>query len=165
MNASRSLFLCALSLALAGCSTLFKDAVTPPEGSSITQTYTGKGHLQFQCAVDKQGYYWRFIAPDIDILDATGQLFAKQGADFAFFATDGSSLKSKISSSQESSSRIRDVLFETTPRGKQDGVLSSIHWVKRTEARGGVPPVEACSRKTLGNSWREPFSAKFSFYR
>ncbi len=165
MTVPRRVFLCALSLALTGCSTLFKDAVTPPEGASFAQTYTGKGHLQFQCAVDKHGYYWRFVAPDIDILDATGRLFVKQGADFAFFSADGSSLKSKITSSQESSSRVRDVLFETTPRGKQDGVLSRIHWVKRTEARGGVPPTERCSRKTLGNFVREPFSAKFSFYR
>ena len=165
MNVSRSLFICALSFALAGCSTLFKDAITPPDGASLSQTYTGTGHLQFQCAVDKHGYYWRFIAPEIEIRDATGLLFAKQVADFNFLATDGSSLKSKITSSQESSSRVRDVLFETTPRGKQNGVLSRIHWVKRTEGRGGIPDAGSCSRRTLGNFVREPFSAKFSFYR
>lgn len=164
MNLSRSLFLCGLSIALAGCSTLFKDAVTPPDGASLSQTYTGTGHLQFQCVVDKQGYYWRFIAPEIEIRDAAGLLFAKQVADFNFLAADGSSLKSKIASSQKSSSRIHDVLFETTPRGTQDGALSNIHWVKRTEARGGVP-LSACNRKTLGSFVREPFSAKFSFYR
>lgn len=164
MNLSRSLFLCGLSIALAGCSTLFKDAVTPSDGSSLSQTYTGTGYLQFQCAVDKQGYYWRFIAPEIEIRDTAGQLFAKQVADFNFLAADGSSLKSKITSSQKSSSRIHDVLFETTPRGTQNGVLSDVRWVKRTDARGGVPP-GACNRKTLGNFVREPFSAKFSFYR
>ncbi len=164
MNLSRSLFLCGLSLALAGCSTIFKDAVTPPDDASFSQTYTGTGYLQFQCTVDKHGYYWRFIAPEIEIRDASGQLFAKQVADFTFLAADGSSLKSKISSSQESSSRVRDVLFETTPRGTQNGVLSHIRWVKRTEAHGGVPP-DKCNRRTLGNFVREPFSAKFSFYR
>ncbi len=165
MNVSRSFLLCVLSLTLAGCSALFKDAVTPPEGASHSQTYSGTGYLQFQCAVDKHGYYWRFVAPEIEIRDAAGRLFAKQGADFTFLAADGSSLKSKITSSQESSTRVRDVLFETTPRGKQNGVLSRIHWVKRTEGRGGVPDAGSCSRRTLGNFVREPFSAKFSFYR
>ena len=164
MLISRYSFVCALSLTLAGCSTIFTDPVSPPEGSSLSQTYTGTGYQQFQCAIDKQGYYWRFVAPEIEIRDTTGNLFAKQGADFTFRASDGSSLKAKISASKDGSSRIKDVLFETTPRGNPTGVLSRFHWVKRTEARGGIP-VEPSRRGTLGNFVRAPFSAKYSFYR
>ncbi len=164
MTVSRSFLLCVLSLTLAGCSTFFKDAVTPPDGASYSQTYIGTGYQQFQCNVDKKGYYWRFIAPEIEIRDTSGRLFARQGADFTFRASDGSSLKAKITASKESDARIRDVLFETTPRGNLKGALSRFHWVKRTEARGGVPQ-ETCRRGNLGNFVRAPFSAKYSFYR
>ena len=90
------LFACA-ALVLSGCSTWLVDPVSPPDDSSLCATYVGSGNQQFQCVADKRGYYWRFVAPEVLIRDASGNVFAKQGADFTFRAADGSYLKATIS--------------------------------------------------------------------
>ena len=111
------LFACA-ALVLSGCSTWLVDPVSPPDDSSLHATYVGSGNQQFQCVADKRGYYWRFVAPEVLIRDASGNVFAKQGADFTFRAADGSYLKATISAADTSgsNSRMKNVLFEVTPR-------------------------------------------------
>ena len=155
-----------VSIALAGCSSFLTDPVAPPQDVSLSFSYVGTGYQQFQCTADSKGYYWRFIAPEVEIRDATGKIFAWQSADFTFGAPDGSSLKAKINASSSSSShaKMKDVLFEGTPRGNLKGTLSNFKWVKRTEARGGIPTT-GCYRGNLGTFLKVPFSANYAFYK
>ena len=165
MMRNRGLFLACMALVLIGCSSWLVDPVAPPYAASLRVTYTGSGYQQFQCVVDKRGYYWRFVAPEVEILDASGRLFARQGADFTFRAADGSFLKATISAADTSgsNSRMKDVLFEVTARGNPIGVLSRFRYVKRTAAVGGIPP-SPCRRNSLGTFLKVPFHATYAFY-
>ena len=159
------LFACAAHV-LSGCSTWLVDPDSPPDDSSQHATYVGSGIQQFQCVADKRGYYWRFVAPEVLIRDASGNVFAKQGADFTFRAADGSYLKATISAADTSgsNSRMKNVLFEVTPRGNPAGTLSQFRWVKRTDATGGIPTIP-CRRNTLGTFLKVPFHATYAFFR
>ena len=166
MSLRRISLISLVSITLAGCSSMLSDPVAPPQDVSMSFSYVGTGYQQFQCTADSKGYYWRFIAPEVEIRDAAGRLFARQGADFTFSAPDGSSLKAKINASSTAGprSQMKDVLFEGTPRGNLKGKLSSFTWVKRTDARGGIPTT-ACHKGNLGTFLKVPFSANYAFYK
>lgn len=166
----------AVSLALAGCSTpgtrgggtasgiVELDALTPARGKEFMALH-GTGVQIFQCVTDKQGRYWKFIAPRADLLDAHGSKAVSQGADFTFTDADGSVLTSKIVDYDKHASRhnLRNVLFETKPHHKK-GRLTGVRWVKRTQGRGGIP-TQACTPQQLGLMIEVPFSAHYTFYR
>lgn len=157
---------CLGSVALAGCSSLLFNPVSAPKQASLSASFEGSGFQQFQCAVDQNGFYWRFIAPDVQIKDVNGHLYAKQGPDFAFTAADGSALRAKITASETSgsNSRMKDVLFEVSSQGNPTGKLSEFRWVKRTNATGGIP-FASCRKENLGIFLKVPFRATYEFYK
>ena len=133
----------------------------------------GQGVQKFQCSSDKAGYWWRFIAPEAILVNKNGRKICTQGADFNFTAPDNSKLASKIISSAPGKTKhdLKDVLFAVKTAGRvKKGTLTSYRWVKRDEARGGIPrngmvPAETCNRTTLGNLLAVPFSARYTFYK
>ncbi len=155
---------------LTGCS-VFQTApgpVDPKEPAAQADLIlTGTGVQKFQCASDKDGYWWRFIAPEVVLTNKAGRRIASQGADFNFTAPDKSKLASKIvnSSAGRTQNDLKDVLFAVTPAGKvKKGTLTPYRWVKRDEARGGIPAT-ACNRSTLGNLLTVRFTARYTFYK
>lgn len=163
----RPLFLLCLPFGLAGCAALesLMNPLTPSDGASAAFVLSGQGVQLFQCTSDAAGRYWRFIAPDTRLTDAQGRLVARQGSDGSFFAEDNSALSAKIVRyAQDSPAEdLRDLLYQTSPRGKQ-GVLSDIVYVKRSNGKGGVP-LTRCSPSQLGSTLKVPFTATYTFYR
>ncbi len=157
---------------LAGCS-VFQTAPSPVDPKDVSAqadlVLTGTGVQKFQCASDKKGYWWRFIAPEAILTDKSGRKIAYQGADFNFTAPDKSKLSSKIvsASAGKTPNDLKDVLFAVTPAGKvKKGTLTSYRWVKRDNAAGGMPTdASPCSRKTLGNLLTVRFTARYTFYK
>ncbi len=161
-----------VAVLLSGCS-VFQTTPGPvdPKDSSAQAdlVLTGTGVQKFQCASDKDGYWWRFIAPEVVLTDKAGRKIAYQGADFNFTAPDKSKLAAKIASSSAGKTKndLKDVLFAVTPAGKvKKGTLTPYRWVKRDNAAGGMPTDAAsCSRKTLGNLLVVRFTARYTFYK
>ena len=138
----RRLFL-AVTLLLTGCAGFnpFGPGPVDPEDATAKPdlVLTGAGVLKFQCSADKDGYWWRFIAPEVVLMNPAGRKIATQGADFNFTAPDKSKLSSKIVSSApgKTDADLKDVLFRVTPAGKiKTGTLTPYRWVKRDEAKG-----------------------------
>lgn len=169
MRIRTCLFIASASCALlSGCAdmlTLFNDSTSAPKEARFVMELTGQGYQQFQCTRDRVGYYWRFVTPNVKLIDSHGQLVATQGADFAFVGVDGSLLRAKIVSSEATNthSRLKNILFEVFPHGKKRGKLSSFHWVRRTSAKGGIPQ-SVCSSSRLSEVIKVPFSATYAFY-
>lgn len=167
----RTLAAAPLLALLAGCGSLLTPSgptdPMAPEGGVLMSTLTAAGTQQFQCAADKQGRWWKFIAPDVELRDAAGHVVAHQGADFIFRASDGSVASAKIvkwDKHPKSAENLRDVLFQTTARGKKSGLMTGVRWVSRTEGKGGQP-LAACSPSQLGSTMKIPFTATYRFYR
>lgn len=158
------------ALLLTGCAGLNPFGPGPVDPQDTTAkpglTLTGTGVQKFQCSSDKDGYWWRFIAPEVVLTDKTGRRIATQGADFNFTAPDKSKLASKIVSSApgKTDADLKDVLFKVTPAGKvKTGTLTPYRWVKRDKAAGGIPTA-ACNRNSLGNMLVVHFTARYTFY-
>lgn len=136
----------------------------PPNAELILEA-KGEGYQEFQCSADKRGYFWRFVAPFAEI-KVDGELYATQGADFAFVAPDGAHLKSKIVSVEKTSTnnRLKDILFSVMAHGAVTGELSDFSWIARVNASGGVP-TEACGPENLAENVQIPFSATYYFYK
>ena len=167
-SARTALFLCFSAALLTGCANLpqlFGDGISPEDDSVEAMQLVGRGVQQFQCAKDKNGRYWKFVAPKVSLTDSNGREVLVQGADFTFTAHDGSVLTSKIVKWADSRDRenVRNVLFETTGHGKT-GVLTGVRWVKRTEGKGGMP-LTTCSASQYGTFLQVPFTARYTFYR
>ena len=153
----RRLFL-AVTLLLTGCAGFnpFGPGPVDPEDATATPdlVLTGAGVLKFQCSADKDGYWWRFIAPEVVLMNPAGRKIATQGADFNFTAPDKSKLSSKIVSSApgKTDADLKDVLFRVTPAGKiKTGTLTPYRWVKRDEAKGGIPSATASPSATCSS--------------
>ena len=165
----RGAALCVAAL-LAGCSVFHATPgpVDPKDSSAQADlVLTGAGVQKFQCSSDKDGYWWRFIAPEVVLTDKTGRKVAYQGADFNFTAPDKSKLASKIVSSSAGKTKndLKDVLFAVTPAGKvKKGTLTPYRWVKRDEATGGIP-ASTCNRTSLGSLLVVRFTARYTFYK
>lgn len=161
--------LCLMSvLAATGCSVMDKlisDPVAPQEKAQKTMELQGKGTQLFQCVRDAKGLYWKFVSPQAELVNANGVLIVRQGADFSFFAKDGSMLAAKITRWDESNDRnnLRDVLFTTQSRGKK-GTLTGVRFVQRLDGKGGMP-LTRCSPSQLGSSLSVPFSARYVFFK
>ena len=160
-------------LALAGCAQL--QSLTgsgpsdplAPDGGKLVMTLQGSGTQQFQCASDQKGRWWKFIAPDVKLVDGTGRTVAHQGPDFIFRAGDGSVASARIvnwDKKPENPSNLRDVLFALRAQGKTAGVLTGIRWVSRTEGQGGQP-LTRCSASQTGTTLKVPFTATYRLYR
>lgn len=167
----RKILLSLSALLLTGCAGFNPFGPGPVDPQDITAkpglVLTGAGVQKFQCSADKDGYWWRFIAPEVILTNKNGRRIATQGADFNFTAPDKTKLASKIVSSApgKTDADLKDVLFKVTPAGKvKVGTLTPYRWVKRDEARGGIPTV-ACSRATLGNLLTVRFTARYTFYK
>ncbi len=98
--------------------------------------------------------------------DEKGRKVAAQGADFTFSAPDKSRLAAKVESWTEGKTKhdLKGLLFAVRPAGNLKGILSHYRWVKRDEAKGGIP-VSACTRNSLGAVLAVRFSARYTFYR
>lgn len=160
--------LCSVSFLMIGCSAvteIFKDPTEAPAQARLVMETTATGYQLFQCTRDNQGYYWRFITPQATLKDAKGRIVATQGADFAFKADDGSTLRSKIIAVESTGthSRLKNALFQVSAHGQVTGSLSRYHWVRRTDARGGIPTI-ACTQQRRSQTIQVPFTAKYSFY-
>ena len=85
----RRLFL-TVTLLLTGCAGFnpFGPGPVDPEDATAKPdlVLTGAGVLKFQCSADKDGYWWRFIAPEVVLMNPAGRKIATQGADFNFTA-------------------------------------------------------------------------------
>lgn len=164
--------LAAAAMLLAGCSQL-ESLLNPsgdpmaPEGGELVMTLTGSGAQQFQCVSDKQGRWWKFIAPDVKLTDSAGRVVAHQRPDFIFQASDGSIASARITGwdkKPKSQADLRDVVFTTRAQGKITGLLTPIRWVTRTEGKGGQP-LTRCSASQLGSTLKIPFTATYRLYR
>ena len=84
----------------------------------------------------------------------------------ALTLTGCSALDAKVESWTEGKTKhdLKGLLFAVRPAGNLKGILSHYRWVKRDEAKGGIP-VSACTRNSLGAVLAVRFSARYTFYR
>lgn len=150
-------------LILAGCSSI-QLAPDPLQDATAVYSWEARGRMIFQCAYDSDGFFWRFIQTEGELLSDDGRRQAMLQPNFGITARDGSTLHAEIiSQGEQTSSRdLRTAVFSARPEGR--GMLEGIRYIARRQPSGGMPLV-TCTASQRGQYLRVPFRARYVFYR
>jgi hypothetical protein len=137
--------------------------LTPPEGVTKIGAYSGKGVQIYVCTAHDTALEWVLKAPEAELTDAKGVIFAKHYAGPSWEATDGSKAIGKVMQAVPAPSvgAVPWLLLSATPSGT--GALSGTRFVQRIDTAGGIAPSGACPAP--GAEQRVPYSAEYVFYR
>lgn len=142
----------------------FFSKIKAPSTHQPTLQLASRGVQIFRCEKRDTRLTWVFRQPQADLLDATGKVVGKHGANFSFEHDDGSRLVSTIAAFDEASkpTDLRWVLFTTRSFGQ--GVFENVTHVQRVNTSGGMPPTR-CEPPQLNQLLRVDFTSDFVFYR
>jgi hypothetical protein len=137
--------------------------LTPPAGATLLGAYPAKGVQIYACAPHGTANEWTFKAPEAELVDAKGAVFAKHYAGPTWEAADGSKIVGKVMEMAPAPTEgaIPWLLLSATSSG--NGVLSSARFVQRIETAGGVGPKGPCPDQ--GAEQRVPYAATYVIYK
>jgi hypothetical protein len=137
--------------------------LVPPQEGQLVGKYAAKGVQVYVCSVKGDANEWGFKAPEAELIDAQGRLFAKHYAGPSWEAPDGSKIVGKILASEPApkTGAIPWLLLSAVSSGS--GVLTGARFVQRVNTSGGVGPTGACP--TAGTERRVEYTADYIFYK
>lgn len=142
----------------------FFSKIKVPDDREPVLRLAARGVQVFRCEKrDGQGI-WVFRQPDAELLDATGKIVGRHGANFSFEHVDGSRLVASIAAHDEAPkpTDLRWLLMTTRSFGK--GAFDGVTHVQRINTSGGMPPA-TCDSTQAGRVLRVDFTSDFLFYR
>ena len=135
----------------------------PPQEGPLVGKYGAKGGQICVGTVKGGASEWGFKAPEAELIDARGRLFAKHYAGPTWEAPDGSKIVGKILASEPApkTGAIPWLLLSAETSGS--GVLAGARFVQRVDTSGGVAPTGACP--AAGAERRVAYTANYIFYK
>lgn len=136
--------------------------LAPPHGQLLGKL-AAKGVQIYVCDAKGGANEWAFKAPEAELTDAQGRLFAKHYAGPTWEAPDGSKVVGKVLASEPAprEGAIPWLLLSTQSSGT--GVLAGVSFVQRVDTSGGLGPTGACP--TAGSERRVDYTADYIFYK
>jgi hypothetical protein len=172
----KRLFLAALPLLLAACTTPKPDAqpaaLRLPEplavgpNETLVATLAARGVQVYECRAGSGGVgasaAWAFVAPDAALFDADGRRAGHHGAGPYWQALDGSRIEAKPTARADApvAGAIPWLLLQATRAGGA-GRFAHIASVRRVHTSGGLAPAGSC---LIGTQVRVPYTADYLFY-
>jgi hypothetical protein len=137
--------------------------LAPPPDSTLIGKYAAKGVQIYVCSAKGGATEWVLKAPEAELRDERGAVFAKHYAGPTWEAADGSKAVGKVMVSEPSprAGAIAWLLLSATPSGS--GALSDARFVQRLNTSGGAAPAGACA--TAGSEQRIDYAADYLFYK
>ncbi|HWT99011.1 MAG TPA: DUF3455 domain-containing protein [Terriglobales bacterium] len=134
-----------------------------PQGARLVGKYAAKGVQIYTCRVKSDGSKWSFKAPEAELTEADGKLFARHYAGPTWEAFDGSKAFGTIMATEPApkADTIPWLLLSTQSQGP--GVLAKVRFVQRIDTSGGIKPTGACPSD--GAEQRVDYTADYVFYR
>ena len=158
-----------LTVAALGLSAVFAIAqnipakLVPPQERPLVGKYAAKGVQIYVCSAKEDGNEWHFKAPEAELTDEQGRLFAKHYAGPTWEAPDGSKIVGEVLVSEPApkAGAIPWLLLSTKSSGS--GVLAGTRFAQRVNTSGGAPPLGACP--AAGTERRVDYMADYIFYK
>lgn len=142
----------------------FFSKIKVPDDREAVLKLAARGAQVFRCERhDGQGL-WIFRQPDAELVDGTGKVVGRHGANFSFEHIDGSRLVATIAAHDDAPkpTDLRWLLMTTRSYGK--GAFDGVTHVQRFNTSGGMPPA-SCDAAHAGRVLRVDFTSDFLFYR
>jgi hypothetical protein len=137
--------------------------LAPPAGTSLIGAYAAKGVQIYACSLHGTTNAWSLKAPEAQLFDAKGVLFAKHYAGPTWEANDGSKIVGRLMETVPGpvAGDIPWLLLSATSTGQ--GVFAGARFVQRIKTAGGVGTTGKCS--TPGAERRVSYSAEYAFFK
>lgn len=135
----------------------------PPAGTMPLGTYAAKGVQIYVCAAKGTVNEWTFKAPEAQLVDAKGSIFAKHYAGPTWEAVDGSKIVGKVMASVPAPTGGAIPWLLLSAESSDNGVLAGARFVQRIRTVGGVAPIGACTNR--GAEQRVPYEAEYVIYK
>lgn len=135
-----------------------------PDDQQPVLRFAARGVQVFRCELRDGSFAWRFRLPEAELVDVSGAVVGRHGADFSFEHVDGSRLLGRVLGSDGAprDEDLRWLLLATRSFGT--GAFSGVGYVQRVNTSGGMPPA-GCEPRQANQLLRVSFSAEFVFYR
>jgi hypothetical protein len=142
---------------------LFSHIKAPSDREAVLKL-GARGAQVFRCEKRDGQAVWVFRQPDAELVDDSGKVVGRHGANFSFENTDGSRLVASIAAYDDAPkpTDLRWLLMTTRSYGK--GAFEGITHVQRVNTVGGMPP-DRCDPAQAGRVLRVEFRADFVFYK
>lgn len=139
------------------------DKLVPPAEAQQLGKYAAKGVQIYVCRAKGDANEWTFKAPEADLVDAQGSLFAKHYAGPTWEAPDGSKVVGKVLANEPApkADSIPWLLLSADTSGS--GVFTGTRFVQRVNTSGGAGPTGSCP--TAGTEQRVDYTADYIFYK
>jgi hypothetical protein len=137
--------------------------LAPPEERPLIGKYAAKGVQIYVCIAKWVTREWEFKAPEAELVDAQGRLFAKHYAGPTWEAPDGSKAVGKVLASERAPKAGAIAWLLLSTRSSGSGVLAGARFVQRVNTSGGVGPTGSCP--TTGTEDRVDYAADYVFYK
>ena len=132
-----------VALAFAAVSAIAQDIpakLAPPQERPLLGKYAAKGVQIYVCSLKGGANEWAFKAPEAELTDAQGKVFAEPAP---------------------KAGAIPWLLLSTESSGS--GALAGVQFVQRVNTSGGLGPTGACP--TTGTERRVDYTADYIFYK
>jgi hypothetical protein len=138
-------------------------SLAPPQGATLIGRYAAKGVQIYVCALKGSEKQWEFKAPQAQLFDAQGKVFAQHYAGPTWESMDGSKTVGRVVASEPApkTGAIAWLLLSTQSLG--EGVLAGARFVQRINTSGGTGPTGVCP--VIGIEERSDYTADYLIYR
>jgi hypothetical protein len=134
----------------------------PPQGAKLVGKYAAKGAQIYVCTAKAGANEWIFKAPEAELRDAQGQVFAKHYAGPSWEAADGSKIVGTVLANEAAPTAGAIPWLLLSAKASGTGVLARARFVQRLNTSGGVAPAGSCP--TIGAEERVGYSADYVIY-
>jgi Protein of unknown function (DUF3455) len=125
--------------------------------------YAAKGVQIYTCTLHGTTNAWSLKAPEADLFDAEGALFAKHYAGPTWEANDGSKIVGKLMETVPAPAAADIPWLLLSAKSSGQGVFTGARFVQRIKTAGGVGPTGECS--TPAAEQRVSYSAEYAFFK
>ncbi|AMO98152.1 hypothetical protein CAter282_0197 [Collimonas arenae] len=165
---SMSLFLTACSSTPRAATSAIPDNLVTPPTQALTVTAQASGVQIYQCAAsaaDAGKFAWRFIAPEADLFDNSGNKIGKHYAGPTWEALDGSKVVGAVLAQNPGpDANAIPWLLLGAQSHSGDGAFAGIQSAQRLNTVGGKALENGCNQDRLGQQVRIAYQAQYRFY-
>jgi len=163
-----ALFLCMAGLSGSGKGAPLPAAIAVAATQALLLEARAEGVQVYACKArmgDRTSLEWTLVAPEADLLDATGRKIGRHGSGPSWELDDGSRVVGKVLAREDAPDPAAVAwLLLGVKESAARGILARTDKIQRVDTSGGKPPGSHCDKFQENREFRSPYRATYRFY-
>lgn len=158
----------ALGSVLLGACAQSNRGIQPRDGERVETALQAAGVQIYSCRASDDSpprYEWRFVGPEADLYNGSGQRVGRHYGGPTWEAMDGSRVTGIVigRAPARSEDSIPWLLLAARPVNPS-GAFGRTTFIQRVDTVGGAVPREPCGSANVGSTARVPYAAQYVFF-